>query len=656
MENIEINIESLSFENKKYDDFIASMKTLANIKADDIEINGERDKINAAIVKIVSFVRSNESANEMIFNMFGFMDKDGGKAFDINKWGDYLKTMSKKQYLYFIADLKIKATVYLLRIHRFLNRDKNKEFTDYNTRIEGKIKMLSCGEIYHFFGEEYPEEDRDKKILEYDTSDENGRIGKYIKNCNDYLNAQEGDKKKYASKLQELEADRLEEILEEDENNDFSLPLFQKYFGVDKQEQLKLIDDTYYLFDNSMKEIDFCGIGWNWLWKYESKKSNLFRCVGTDEFKYFGTLKESGRFYYQTMIKNIVIHMNRSDEKNKLASYSKNPYRDIYKYMSLNDKGKYRIEIDLDSGVSTLLWKCNDECEWEEYNIAMDERQMTFAMVYQADTNVVKRLSSTGDKKDFSLDIGGNIQEFSCSKNTAENTQSFSEFILDNNTDDSIKLFCVDILNNSVPYIGDVRGVFKKYTDQFPDEKVKGIQREIVSPTDDEVVMSGNTANSIMLLKSKEDAENIDLEVNTEYRIDLSLADMICLFREVSKVDENDILKRIDIKKDECNRNIECKETYKVNDLKTFSIHVKCSSTEDSDTNESKVNKEEKEKIVLCKIAECISNIKCENSGWKVKFIKEHFIDNYKGRKNYGNNEYKEGDEMISLCKKMYLK
>lgn len=171
---------------------------------------------------------------------------------------------------------------------------------------------------------------------------------------------------------------------------------------------IKEEDLDYYLFDNSMKEIDFVGISWKWLWRYEQGTSDLFRCVGTDEFTYEGNINLDGsiencRKYYQTMIKNIVSHMNKGDHcKSKLASFSKNPYRDIYKYMSVKYENnvEYYFKVKKNENnefIAELKYKnpinnSNDTKKEELCSLFENTNKVTFAMIKQAKTNIIRKI------------------------------------------------------------------------------------------------------------------------------------------------------------------------------------------------------------------------------------------------------------------------
>lgn len=523
--------------------FLEALSIVAQAKID--ETSGtitEKEKVHKAIDEIFCYVRMNKSANEKINNMFGFAEDKKSEAMSEETWEQYLDELSRvsvKEYLYFIADMKIKSTVYLLRVHNFVKNgglenvyltekrfiDNIKEIVNIESFYSDVQRFFGCGTIRekgsidaYFNGEEQGST----------LSSEDKMAFAYIEKCKKFVEeVQSGwDKVKHiAEELREMESEVL------DKNNakrsgavqSLALPAFQQY---DLIGEYKIAADyKYYLFDNSMREIKFTGIGWEWLWKYEQSKADLFRCSdGQDNYDLKGDSGKSGREFYQFMIATIVRHMNNGENKPKLASYSKNPFRDIYKYMSVKkQEGFYLYKIrktDNEEYIAELYLRMGEE----EKPVGTDDAEkyrntVFFSLIKNGETNTIS------DVKD----------------GIVRNRKSFSEFITEQEPDDSdAHFFCVDILNNTVFYKGDVRRVFGEYVSQFPEVDSKQLQSAIVASSDKEVVMwwDKNIApykEIILLEKCPENYSYDDFRENVEYRIELTKQDVIGLFYSIWK-------------------------------------------------------------------------------------------------------------------------
>ncbi len=430
MEDAIWNDISKAFEGEKEIlDFCEDMKIISEIEYDDdSDTIRSSEQVHAAVERLIGYVENSKSANPAVNDMFGFALTRKNRS--DRGWKEYLddiSTGSRKQYLFFLADMKIKATVYYLRIHNFIT----------NCPV---------------------------------TRDGNDAV---------------------------------------------------------------LLDNKYYLFDNSMREFLFTGIGWKRLWRYEKSEADLFRCSNPDRgdtFSYPDALYLSGRVFYQKMIKNIVDHMNKGnhpegDRSAKLASYSKNPFRDIYKYLLIDSTSSYEFKADYDKETrkaSALLVTKNDTGGFRC-------GKKRFSMAKNAITNCIVDISKdAGENSGKKMILNGQEVVY----RTGGNPRSFTEFIAGEESDGE-HIFCVDILNDSVETSGDIRTVFQQYTAQFPEVDVKGLARVIVSADDEEVVMLGNTCDEIHDITEENCSDFTgydDFLDNHEYRIELTGEDILQLF------------------------------------------------------------------------------------------------------------------------------
>ncbi|WP_313233438.1 hypothetical protein [Tissierella praeacuta] len=537
--------------------FIEAMSYMAMIKSEDLN----KEEIKNHIGVIQEFVKSSKSDNNTVNNMFGLKEEFTGLEF------------GTKEYYFFLADIKIKSVVYLLRIDNFLKNWKSSN-TDKVKReaFISDIKNMKMSEVKVFFEISKETEYDTRNFLEISQLDHELLNNAFWKlnesNKNDdklKLSSQEKDFKEFCQSIinflknnnnkEELKKitnlykkqkrileEKLDEMLEKKDEKHLNEQL-NKIDGIrvsfDYAEKLYSNKDTglrrqdkdieYYLFDNSMKEISFCGIEWNWMWKYEKGVEDLFRCVGTDRFVYEGDYNgQKRRIYYQNMIKNIVNHMNKGGNV-KLASYSKNPFRDIYKYMiseyeNKEEKAEYSFKIKfVNNGVNNVI------VELEEKNSSCDNfKPMIFAMIKKANTNIIKKLASSNNYcNDFTI----NDKNYKCI--STANT-SFYDYVLGEDDGDEYN-FCVDTFNTKENYKGDIRRVFGEYTDSFPGVGVPNHQLSVVASSDKEVVMLGNTCDGI-----KNDFNlnwnYANCTENIEYRVELNRDEILLLFYKMHKL------------------------------------------------------------------------------------------------------------------------
>jgi hypothetical protein len=192
---------------------------------------------------------------------------------------------------------------------------------------------------------------------------------------------------------------------------------------------------------------------------------------------------------------------------------------------------------------------------------------LEFAIVNQADTNIFKE-AEKAEKNDGAFSIGvikdnyvndnapssGTVEK--CYKLSSNEAMEFSKFITGANNAESNRqkeyYACFDILNSKAPKQGGVRNCFGEYLKSIHrfgkiyNERQTGLQLSIVSPTDKEVVMIGNTSSRIVRveadsdLKDFYDTEKNVLYKNTEFRMKLSFEEAVCVLVYAHRHIKND--------------------------------------------------------------------------------------------------------------------
>ena len=141
---VEELVKKINSDEEKYkkksenNNFIKAMYYLATIKIDNLD---KDNSVEGAVKIIKEYIQKNSSANDNVNNMFGFKSSD----FSIPK-------KNTKGYYFFLADLKIKCTVYILRIHNFiLNWKKSNKIEsqrDYFLELVKNIKINSVRKMF----------------------------------------------------------------------------------------------------------------------------------------------------------------------------------------------------------------------------------------------------------------------------------------------------------------------------------------------------------------------------------------------------------------------------------------------------------------------------------------------------------------------------
>lgn len=492
-------------------------------------------KVYETIVNISQFVISLDTDNEELQHLFGFNNNMEFSEDDIEK-------MDNCERIYLIADLKLKASIFLIRTANFCR----KAGCETKITLKSYAKDLRNARLSDILSAFCVSNNDTRSLSQYidlsgkekESINLTDEAREYFDVCTEFLIAANNNENEKARKVGE-KAMGIEQKLAESKDN--GKPVLNYFSNIDCIGKNLLSDMHYYIFDNSMHEVEFVGLSHYWLWRYLPDKKTLFRCVGTNEFissdKKFYYLdidnntnsKALGRTYYRKMIENIVMHMNKGDY-NKLSSYSKNPFLDIYKYMSIRGEVKCTATyVKYDMPENRLIFEfpepvTNDKC--------------IFAMVRNAETNIVKSIQSTNDVGNYDFSIDGN--KYNC---TNGNGISFSQLI-SGEVNSGVYGFCVDLLNNYAPRYyftpADVREAFSYYASHFIASKSE-LQRPIVAPSDKEVIMLGNTSDNIVMWEPGFKYESV--RDNIEYRVDLNFKEIVGLFWRIACVigNTNDI-------------------------------------------------------------------------------------------------------------------
>ena len=552
-----------------------------------------------ALASLAETVISLSPDHKMVKDMFGFINDISVK----DSWEEFLNGMLKKDrkaFLYFAGDLKIKSVVYVLRIKHFIahfGEFFNKKITlnDLVTSVRNadvdelrrfyfgeevnvsgsgctlgklcdRVKELSpeargnvlAGRISEETVEEKYSELAELLGLTADPEKQKSRSDslKTIMCYVDFLLAPDDEKteklkkaeKLYTMEQQRLSSDEVRIMQSPDSEPDKAesygwlsdYPLLDKQINIDTQDTKT--DLLYYLFMNNANEVIFTGVEHNWFWRYRRDKQTLFRCCGTNHYTYIGDYGFDGKngvIYFQNLLTNTVAHMSKMSKeelfKAKLASYSKFPLYDISTYVRFDqpkgDKGNYRFSYS-DKNIFFVQNEKNKEIENDT---------LIFALVKNADTNIVKPLQFLGeqDKEDFGIspdDNPDNSQPYKCA--SEKKMFPFSAMIQDK-CEKGLYGFCLDVMSGYTDIERDKRHVFNKYlTAMVNDDNVKKLAH-IPTKKVGEVVMLGNTCDAVCKYDGSTELNFDSVKDNVEYQIELDRWDVIALFYRIAFVDNH---------------------------------------------------------------------------------------------------------------------
>ena len=286
-DNWETFLEKLDLENEFDSDlknYLNAIKYISEITVKDIDLFEIRKIINEQLNYIVNFIKKYSDTHYEIGLIKGF--KVNEKEYNGN-W-----KINGRDYYYYIADQKMKASVYYVRYLNYINKhleesdSVEKEMERYISNIQSKIRTnikISIDNIIGIF-DDYLEQ-----------TDENNQMRQKCIEC-------------------------IEQIKAKDMN-------YLKYM----------------LFNNMMREIRYIGAAYQYLWHWEMKTKNLFRCASYNSSKISIENNYSKKSFLQQMFNDVISHMNKSSEK--LCSYSEDPYVDVFKYLKIQKSNIYNKEF-----------------------------------------------------------------------------------------------------------------------------------------------------------------------------------------------------------------------------------------------------------------------------------------------------------------------
>lgn len=434
--------------------FLENIKEISELNLQNIESN--KKNIDEKLGEITKFVDKYKNEYYEIEKIVGFRQNIGNK-------------IKGKDYYYYIADQKIKASIYYIRYLNFI-QSIFKEKADI---IENIKNALNDSEIQKKFNDLY------EKIIKLQP-DENLRedlqiIANYIDEiCYDEIPL---------INIREL---ILEGILAIDSKNSSYM--------------------KYMLFNNVMKEIRYIGAAYQYVWNWQRKDLNLYRCFFSEINESNNCKKEdvskkeklSKKIYMQEMFKSIISHMN--EPGGILASYSKDPYLDIYKYLKLPKSKEYcDKEVVFD----------NELIKVEIMNLK-NEFLTNFEIIKNAPVNSIKYDGQVMSFYDF-------IQEEKIEVNNeiAYAVEIYPDLKGEKNekgTTKNMKRFLIE-------YLQSWEANKEKLLSYIADDK--------------EIVMKGEIYNKEIYINREKDNKYRDKENNTCFKMKLSKEDIIYLLLKI---------------------------------------------------------------------------------------------------------------------------
>lgn len=290
MNNWDVFLEKLNSENnfnQQLREYLSAIKYISEINVEKIDDSKVREEINEKLDIIVKFIQTYGTD----YYEIGLI-----KGFKINKKIDDHWSIDGRDYYYYIADQKMKASVYYVRYLNFINK-----YLTENTSAE-------------------------RELMGY-ISDIHSKLEREIEITKDNIIGvidDELDKTEYSLKLRKKCIDCIEQI----RTNDIS------YL-------------EYMLFNNMMREIRYIGAAYQYLWHWETKTKNLFRYVSYDGEELNIIPNYNKKSFLENMFNSVISHMNKSSRK--LCSYSEDPYVDIFKYLKILKSGNNNFGDNISS-------------------------------------------------------------------------------------------------------------------------------------------------------------------------------------------------------------------------------------------------------------------------------------------------------------------
>ncbi|NKF07112.1 hypothetical protein J1C67_00045 [Clostridium gasigenes] len=513
--------------NEGYIRFIEDLRFIAEVHNDTIK--DEKDKVDEAISRIQDFIDARDSHNRDMKDLFGLIGE---------KKETYNFDQTNKSYYFFVGDLKMKAFIFLLRAYRFIQKYLSGNEPEDASKPVSELKQMINMDLYQqIFADDssryksyvYEEDNGKYSFRKHDGEAE--EPGAYLDVCSEEI-------KELIEKLQNIKEKGSDNIkayeVEIVEIEDFFGKSAMQYKGdkikgfSDKipgilegimdykvKEGLEESKDRnkkgyakYFLFDNGMHEVSWYGVEseFSWLWE-QHENVTLFRNVSE---KSEGSQQESKNrvSFMQTMFSEIISHLNGASVNN--CSYSKNPIRDIYKYVQIADGNMSTYVISIDN---TKL-KCIEDGN------SMEQPKCRFGIVCNATTNSIK--TNNKEESFYNFVIG-------------------EEALGDGNPKYSIEPFLINSATSTKK--GRRAEQFCEYLNSWKELEKKVIYSK-VSENDDEIITSYNYFEEVNV--SNQDDE-IKQEDGKEYIFDFAKKEFVYLMYYIF-LDEKNLLEQSVIK------------------------------------------------------------------------------------------------------------
>ena len=319
-------------------DYLDAIKVVSEISVGELNSHENREKLST----IENFRNKYKDDYYELSLIRGFKVKEG---------------LDEKDYRYYIADQKMKASVYYVRYLNFIS--KNYSNIENTKQLDEHIKQL----------------DEELKKRNKDININKDNIVQIIDN-----------------------------YMEDTKEN----RIFRQNC-LDCIERLKMGNINYLkymLFNNVMKEIRYIGSAYQFLWHWESTKKTIYR-AGTIEYnsdKYINITNQN--LLLKNMLSDSVFHMNFPSKC--LHSYSENLLLDIYKYLVLerdNNVVETKEKIYVDNRFIEI-----------EITIPHNNNSVCFYILKEASINCIFIDGKVMPFQDFAIcENIGDLKEFSYS-------------------------------------------------------------------------------------------------------------------------------------------------------------------------------------------------------------------------------------------------
>ena len=507
-------------------------------------INDENYKLVKKIYNII--YTSNENESNSILDLLNYWDnysekkiieqtkepKDLCRLIELCKKYNGEKESVQKTYI--IETIKVQAKILLLRYNYCIQNEESK-FHKNNNNEESKLKEYQ--NILKNDDSFFDKNNNKIKITFDNTSnDQNLKndfeeslkfiekfLEKFSEEENNYNNEEFNNKYEKES----------EDILEKLSFIDNNLPEDKKIRSIqqilNQNTGLDLTELNYFLFQNYMKDIYYCGFQYNreWEWKTDKGDDNngfsLFRNVNASKGNNNNS-NNNNNFnfnYVKNMLKESSNHIAGKDNSLWLFSYSKDFLLDIYKYAKIYPFNYYssRINNILYLGIESLD---KENVDIVETNPSSSIGEIKIGFVKGAIANVIK---VNGEEKDFYKYMG--------SINQSKETEGF----------------CIEPFYKEqyIHKYGRKLYNYQNYLKQWIDEEIS-FPVNIADNKDEEIV---TTPSYFKILNGWEELDN-DFEKNIEYQFDFNMEEFLYFLycinlskNKNSNVIENEIKKTI---------------------------------------------------------------------------------------------------------------